>query len=147
MRKFGILLALLSAFSMTVLPVVPSYAASPDKATAQKIAAAKSGAVVVLSQAQMAALQQSNPALHAKLATANEKGTVPRLTAAERRIVTSLTQQNLNEMKAGFGGAWIVVAIVAAVVLFHHHKGGWCPPGGGWWWWHHHCPPAVKAKG
>ena len=140
MRKFGILLALLSAFSMTVLPVVPSYAASPDKATEQKIAAAKRGDIVVLSQAQMAALQQSSPALHSKLMTANQNGTTPKLTASEKRLVANLTKQNLNEMKAGYvAGAWIIVAIVA-IFLFHHHKGKSC------WWWHH-CPKVVKAKG
>jgi hypothetical protein len=141
MRKFGILLALLSAFSMTVLPVVPSYAASPDKATEQKIAAAKRGDIVVLSQAQMASLQQSHPALYAKLDAANKAGTTPKLTASEKRLVANLTKQNLSDMKAGAwgAGAWIVIAIVA-VIFFHHHHKGKCG-----WWWHHHCP--VKAKG
>jgi hypothetical protein len=151
MRKIGFVLALLSAFSMTVVPVVPSFAAQPEqKTTEQKmISHAKRGDIVVLSQEQMASLATSHPALHSKLSEANQKGTLPKLTAAERQLVKSMTAKNMDNLKAGWAaGAWVFVAVLAAV-LWHWHGPKCAAPATGWWWHHHwHCPaPVVKAKG
>lgn len=118
MRKMGLVLALLSTVSMTVLPVAPSFAAAPqDSKQQQFIRHAERGDIVVLSPTQMSALEQSNPSLHAKLLAANKTGKVPHLTKAEKALVRSLTQQNMGDIKAGWAAGWIVVAIVGGVLL------------------------------
>jgi hypothetical protein len=119
MRKTGFALAMLAALTMTVVPVAPSFAAAPaPKSTEQKfIDHAKRGDIAVLSKAQMRALAQSNPKLHAKLMKAYEANSVPSLSPAEKRYVRDLTQKNLDNFKAGDGGGWIVVAIVVVVLL------------------------------
>jgi hypothetical protein len=121
MKRTGFALAFMATIAMTVVPVAPSFAAAPqDKAAAQQALAdhAQRGDVVVLSPAQMNQLAISKPALHAKLAAAHQSGKIPSLTASEKRTVTALTKQNIADIKAGDGGAWIVVAVVAIVVLF-----------------------------
>lgn len=121
MKKMGLVLALLSAFSMTVLPVAPSYAAAaaPERTARQAIVDhAARGEVVILSQAQMNDLAATKPALHAKLSAAYQNGTVPKLTASERRFVQTMTAGNLELFKAGLTGVetWIVVILVVALV-------------------------------
>jgi hypothetical protein len=120
MRKMGLVLALLSTMSMTVLPVAPSFAAtSAPVSTEQKLAKyAKSGDLAVLSQAQMSRLAVSHPALHNKLLKASQNGTVPKLTAAEKKMVRTMTASNMDAFKAGDPATvWIVVAITVVVLL------------------------------
>jgi hypothetical protein len=109
---------------MTVTPVAPSFAAVPkqDKATAQKslVKHAEQGDVIVLSPAQMGQLAASRPALHAKLTAAHQSGKVPSLSAAEKRHVTALTQQNMAQIKGGdiSTAGWIIIALSVIVVLW-----------------------------
>ena len=120
--RFAFVLSVLSALAMVVLPAMPSFAATqaPVSATNQMIADyAMRGDIVVLSPEQMGMLALSNPALHAKLWTAHQNGTVPKLTAAEKRTVAALTAKNMDAIKAGHvWSAWVIVAIVAGVWLF-----------------------------
>jgi hypothetical protein len=119
--RFGFVLTVLSALAMAVLPAMPSFAAqrAPVSATNQTLADhAARGDIVVLSPEQMSALAFSNPALHAKLTATHNTGSVPKLTPAEKRIVTALTAQNMDAIKAGVWHAWVIVAIVAGVWLF-----------------------------
>jgi hypothetical protein len=110
---------------MTVLPVAPSYAATPSapksaQAAKQSIVDhARRGDVVILSQTQMNRLAATHPRLHAKLAAAHQAGKVPKLTAAEKKLVRTMTAGNLDAYKAGWDPAtvWIVVAIVVAVLI------------------------------
>jgi len=123
MQRTGFALAFLAAIAMTVMPVTPSFAASPkqDKAAAQQALAthAEQGDVIVLSPAQMEQLAVSNPALHAKLAAAQQTGQVPSLSPAEKRYVTALTQQNMDQIKAGdpSTAAWIIIGVSVVVLL------------------------------
>ncbi len=120
MKKMGLVLALLSSVSMTVLPVAPSYAAAAaPKAPTQQVLVdhAARGNVAILSQAQMNTLAASHPTLHAKLLAAYQKGTVPSLTASEKKLVRSMTAQNLDAVKAGDGGATALVIVLSAVLL------------------------------
>ena len=126
MQRTGFALAFLAAIAMTVMPVVPSSAASPkqDRAAAQQALAtpAEQGDVIVLSPAQMEQLVVSNPALHAKLATAQQTGQAPSLSPAEKSYVASLTQENVDQIKAGdpSTAGWIIigVSVVALLALF-----------------------------
>lgn len=134
--RFGFVLTLLSAMAMTVLPAMPSFAGTraPVSAANQALADhAARGDIVVLSQEQMGALALSNPALHAKLWTAHQNGTVPKLTPAEKRTVAALTAQNMDAIKAGhIVHAWVIVAIVIGVWFLLCAIGGWglpCFPG------------------
>lgn len=122
MRKTGFALALLSALAMTVVPVAPSFAASKTDASAARQTIsdyAARGDILVLSPAQMDQLATSNPVLHAKLAAAHEAGRVPHLTKSEKRIVQTMTQANMNDIKAGAWPAvtWIIIAVSAVVLL------------------------------
>jgi hypothetical protein len=123
MRKIGLLLAMLATFSMTVMQVVPSYAATsqtaPKVTKEQQIANyAARGDAYILSQGQMNQIAVSNPALHAKLSKAYESNAIPNLTASEKRYVRSLTASNLDEYRAGLTTtAWIVIAVVVVVLL------------------------------
>jgi hypothetical protein len=119
MRKMSFALALLATVSMTFIPVAPSYAASRDRATTANelvVKHAANGNLAVLSQAQMAQLARTHPSLHARLAKAAAKGTVPKLSKAEKRLVRTMTAQNMNDIKAGVNG-WVVVAIVAGAIF------------------------------
>lgn len=148
MRKVSFALALLATVSMTLIPVTPSYAASRARAETPSelvVKHASHGNLAVLSQAQMAELARTHPRLHARLAAAAAKGTVPKLSKAERKLVRSMTAQNMNDIKAGVDG-WVIVAIVAGAVfvLFFLTPIGcailpfmpWCAP-----------PPPVYARG
>jgi hypothetical protein len=148
MRKMSFALALLATVSMTFIPVAPSYAASRARASTTNELVAKhaaNGNLAVLSQAQMNDLARTHPNLHARLAAAAAKGTVPKLSKTERRLLRAMTAQNMNDIKAGMSG-WVVVAIVAGAlfVLFFLTPIGcailpfmpFCAP-----------PPPVMARG
>ncbi|HET9904667.1 MAG TPA: hypothetical protein VFQ27_13315 [Xanthobacteraceae bacterium] len=148
MRKMSFALALLASVSMTFIPVAPSYAAAPARASSANelvVKHAAKGNLAVLSQAQMNALARTHPSLHARLAKAAANGTVPKLSKAERRLLNNLTAQNMDDIKAGVNG-WVVVAIVAGAlfVLFFLTPIGcailpfmpFCAP-----------PPPVMARG
>jgi hypothetical protein len=119
MRKTGFALAMIATIAMTVVPVAPSFAAAPAPKSAEQkfVDHARRGDIAILSTAQMRAIAQSNPKLHAKLMRAYETSTVPRLTAAEKKYVRDVTQKNLATFKAGDGSGWIIVAVVAIVLL------------------------------
>jgi len=120
MKRTGFALAFMATIAMTVMPVAPSFAAAPKQQMSANQALAESAArgdVVVLSPAQMNQLSVSNPALHAKLSAAHQSGAIPKFTQSEKRYVTMLTKQNIADIKAGDGGAWVVVAVVAVVLL------------------------------
>jgi hypothetical protein len=145
MRKIGLVLAMISTLSMTVLPVVPTQAATPaPKATTQQQIAgyAARGDAYILSQGQMSQIATSNPALHAKLSKAYADNTIPKLTASEKRYVRSLTAQNLDEYKAGITTAgWIIIAAVIVVVALLL----WQPIVCGVMPWMIGCAPVVAA--
>jgi hypothetical protein len=147
MKRFSFALALLATISMTVIPVAPSQAASPARAETRNELVAKhaaKGDIVVLSRAQMSELERTQPRLHAKLVTANQNATVPKLSASEKRLVRSMTAQNMDAIKAG-AEPWTVVAIVAGVLLILFvltPLGCWLFP------WGPTCGPrAVMARG
>jgi hypothetical protein len=123
MRKIGQALALVACVSMTVVPVAPSFAATPapkSAASAQQklVDHAARGEAIILSKAQLDRLATTNKALHAKILKAHQTGTVPNLTAAEKKMMRTMTAGNLDEFKAGHVGAvWIVVAVVVVVLL------------------------------
>lgn len=114
---------------MTVVPVAPSFAASeapaPKAATSAQTAKQKlanhaaRGEAIILSQAQLDRLATTNKALHAKIVKAHQTGTVPKLTAAEKKQMRVMTAGNLDAFKAGWDPAtvWIVVAVVVAVLI------------------------------
>lgn len=131
---------------MTILPVAPSFAASPAPETSQQalIRHAARGDIVVLSPAQMSALEQSNPSLHAKLLAAHNTGKVPHLTKAEKALVRSLTQANMGDIKAGWAAGWVIVAVVGGVLLVLFWQPWVCHT----WTWAWGCaPPVVVTKG
>lgn len=103
------------------MPMTPSYAASPAPQQSVQQSVAKSAArgdAVILSQAQMNQLATSSPALHAKLSTAYQNGTVPKLTRAEKAMLANMTAGNLDAFKAGqTAETWIIIAVVAVVLL------------------------------
>jgi hypothetical protein len=105
LKRLSIALAMLAAMSLVVSPVAPAYAAAlkSDKAKAAWVADhAKRGNIALLTREQMLALKQSNKGLYAKLWRAYRTSSVPRLTAAEKKVVASLTQRTLNTKAAGF---------------------------------------------
>ncbi len=132
MQRIGFSLAFLAAIAMTVMPVAPSFAASPkqDKAAAQQALAkhAEQGDVIVLSPAQMEQLAVSKPALHAKLSAAQQTGQAPSLSPAEKRYVESLTQENMAQIKAGdpSTAGWIVIGVSVVVLLLLLGQPGAC---------------------
>jgi hypothetical protein len=123
MRKMGLALALVACVSMTVVPVAPSFAATPAPKSAQSAKQALAdhaarGEAIILSKAQLDRLATTNKVLHAKIVKAHETGTVPKLTASEKKQMRTMTAGNLDEFKAGHvGTVWIVVAVVVAVLI------------------------------
>jgi hypothetical protein len=104
MRKFGLVLAALATFSMTVLPVTPSLAAGPaDSTRAQHkiLSLAQQGSLAVLTQAQWSALAASDPKLYDKLQTARANRVAPVLAPKERQKIRHLTMANIRSIKAG----------------------------------------------
>jgi hypothetical protein len=128
MRKMGLALALLASVSMTVLPVAPSYAATPttpkaamtEKSAKQALVRhAERGEAAILSQAQLDRLAVTHKRLHAKIVAANQAGEVPKLTASEKKLLRTMTAQNMDAFKAGWDPAtvWVIVAIVVVVLI------------------------------
>jgi len=122
MKRTGFVLAFVAAVSMTVLPATPSFAAMPVTRTIANLQtgiAEQTVAHAVLSPAQMAKLARSNPSLHSKLVRASKAGTMPSLTASEKRLVRSLSAQNVDAVKAGavWVPGWVIVVLVAIPVL------------------------------
>src|SRR5262249_30684779 len=121
MKKTGLALALAAILSMTVLPVAPSFAATPAPKSAKMSIAdhAARGEAVILSQAQLERLAPPNPTLPKKPAAPHAAGKVRKLSAAEKKMLRTMTAGNLDSFKAGVDPAtvWIVVAIVAAVLV------------------------------
>jgi hypothetical protein len=122
MKKMGLALALVACVSMTVVPVAPSFAAAPPapKAAQQQLVDhAARGEAIILSQAQLDRLATTNKALHAKIVKAHQTGSLPKLTASEKKMLRTMTAGNLDAFKAGWDPAtvWIVVAVVAAVLI------------------------------
>lgn len=144
MKKTSLVVAMLAAFSMVVTPVTPVKASEPGESgvsrfqvmTAaqprEKIAAhAQKGEAAILSKAQVDKIAKTNPQLHARLMAAYRSGTVPTLSASEKKMLVSLTHSNLEEYKAGnplglhFGGGaalaaggWFAVGLIVLVALF-----------------------------
>lgn len=145
MKVLSLAVAMLAAVSMVVTPVAPSFAQGLDdsrympkvqaqsvtaKASRQKITAhAERGEAAILSKAQMDRLAKSDPKLHARLMTAYDNGSVPSLTPKEKKMLTAMTQSNLETYKAGgdpvtlgtglvlAGGAWFAVGFLAVVAF------------------------------
>lgn len=100
MKKFGVILALVATFAMSLLQITPSFAA--DGARGDKLSdLARRGQIAIVTPAQMDALAKSNPVLHAKLKDAYTSQTPPKLTAAEKSTVRRMTMDNLKAVKAG----------------------------------------------
>ena len=134
MKTVNFAVAMLAAISMVVTPVAPSFAfdapggraeqvAKPQavsaKSTRQKIAThAERGEAAILSKAQVDRLATTNPKLHARLMAAYNSGTVPSLTAKEKKMLIATTQANLKQYKAGDPGGIVGTAAVLSV-------GGW----------------------
>lgn len=144
MKKLSFVAAMFAALSMVVTPVAPSFASEAgesgklryvepqtlkSKHVRQKIAMhAERGEAAILSKAQLDRLAATNPKLHAKLMTAYNTGTVPSLSATEKKMLTAKTNANLEEYKAGnpvhvgtaaalSGGAWFAVGFLAVVAF------------------------------
>ena len=110
MKTMSFAVAMIAAISMVVTPVAPSFAfdlsssraaqaAKPQavntKLTRQTIAThAERGEAAILSKVQMDRLAASNPKLHARLMAAYNSGTVPAMTAKEKKMLTAITQAN-----------------------------------------------------
>ena len=149
MKTVNFAVAMLAAVSMVVTPVAPSFAfdapggraeqvaklqAVTAKSTHQKIAThAERGEAAILSKAQVDRLATTNPKLHARLMAAYNSGTVPSLTAKEKKMLIATTQANLKQYKAGdprivgtaavlSAGGWFVVGflVVVALLMFLH---------------------------
>jgi hypothetical protein len=145
MKKLGFVLALFAAFSMTVLPVAPSYAAAPKASAEQALADhAARGNIAVLSQAQLSALAASNPALYSKITTARDTGKVPHFTAAEKQTLRGMTAQNMDAFKAGDAGLTIIIVVASVILLLLL----WQPVVCKIFPWALGCaPPVVAARG
>jgi hypothetical protein len=148
MRKLNFAVAMIAAVSMVVTPVAPSFAqddsrfmpkvqtqAVSKKDTREKIAAhAARGEAAILSKAQMDRLARTNLKLHARLMAAYSTGTVPKLSAAEKKMLASTTQANLEQYKAGgldpatvavaslTVGFWFAIGLIGVVafIIFLH---------------------------
>jgi hypothetical protein len=120
LKRLSLALALLAAASLVISPVAPAYAhaVKSEKAKTEWIAGqAKKGNIAILSTQQMRVLAVTNPKLHAKLWTAYQKGSVPKLTRGEKKYVTAVTTKNLKQFAAGTGSEWVIVAVVIAVIV------------------------------
>jgi len=142
MKKASFVVAMLAAVSMVLAPMTPVQASEPGESgmsrfvamtgaqPRQKIAShAQKGEAAILTKAQVAQIAKTNPKLHARLMAAYNSGTVPVLSASEKKMLASATQSNLEQYKAGnpfaFGagtaalaaGGWFVVGLIAFVAL------------------------------
>jgi len=148
MKKLNFAVAMLAAASMVVTPVAPSFAMDDSrylpkvqesvvkgKQTSRDkiIAHAQAGEAAIVSKAQMDRLAKTNPKLHARLMAAYNAGTVPSLSAAEKKMLVATTKSNLEQYKAGMpapvyvagtawlaAGAWFAIGLIgiAAILIF-----------------------------
>jgi hypothetical protein len=146
MKKLSLAVAMLAAASMVVAPVAPSFASEAGESAALRyvapqamtskqvhqriVAHAQRGEAAILSKSQLDRLAATHPKLHAKLMMAYNTGTVPSLTAKEKKMLTAQTQANLEQYKAGnpaavhlgtaavlSGGAWFVIGFLGVVAF------------------------------
>jgi hypothetical protein len=147
MKKLNFSVAMIAAVSMVVTPVAPSFAQDDSRfmpkvqeSVVSKAAArgkvvrhAERGEAAIVSKAQMDRIAKSNPKLHARLMAAYNAGTVPSLSAAEKKMLVATTKSNLEQYKAGIAiestvaasawlaaGAWFAIGLigVAALLIF-----------------------------
>ena len=154
MRQIGFALALLSAISMTIVPVAPSFASSePGTMSAEQTFAkaeqtlakhAKRGDVVVLTKDQMAQLATSHPKLHAKLSAAHQAGKMPQLSGAEKKMLQAMSSKNIDNMQAaGWSVGVIIIVVVAALFLWWML---WAPHFCKTWPWAIGCPAPARVR-
>jgi hypothetical protein len=148
MKKTSFVVAMLACISMVVTPVAPSFAQDDSRfmpkvqesvvkgkqeSRERIVAHAQAGEAAIVSKAQMDRLAKSNPKLHARLMAAYNAGTVPSLSAAEKKMLVATTKSNLEQYKAGMAietyavgsawlaaGAWFAIGLigVAALLIF-----------------------------
>jgi hypothetical protein len=114
MKKLGLVLALMSSVSMTVLPVTPSWAATPSsgRATAGK----QLQHTAAITQKQLDVLAKSRPSLYAKI-LAHKGGSPLVVTPAEARMLQAMNKQALASVSAGDPAALIVALLPAVLFL------------------------------
>lgn len=134
--KFGMMLAVLAAVSLALLPVTPALAAAPQAISAKMsnsavraklVQHAKRGEAAILTKRQLDQLARTNPDLHKRLMAAYGTSTVPKVTAAEKRMLAGMSERNLGQFKAGsvvVGAAipwfvWGFFIIVVFLVLYY----------------------------
>src|SRR5262245_1838792 len=98
MKRFGFVLALLAAFSMTIFPAARSIAAQPGKPV--KVVQKRDG-IAVLTDKHLDQIKAKRPALHAKILAAQESHKTISVTAGEARFLQAINNQTLAEIKAG----------------------------------------------
>jgi hypothetical protein len=145
MKKLNFAVAMIAAVSMVVTPVAPSFAQDDGRfmpkvqqsvvaktdARGKVVRYAERGEAAILSKAQMDRIAKANPKLHARLMAAYNSGTVPSLSAAEKKMLVATTKQNLEQYKAGYAvesyiaasawlapGAWFALGLIGVVALF-----------------------------
>ena len=124
--------AVLAAVSLVLSPVAPAFAANGiapaaithDRAKAKIVRHAERGEAAILTKAQMDRLARTNPSLHRKVMVAYRTNTIPKVTAAEKRLLVRMSARNLESFKAGSvavaaaaGPPAIVVAFMLLVLL------------------------------
>lgn len=144
--KLGMMLAVLAAASLVMAPVAPALAATPEAVAAQMSNAtvraklvqhAKRGEAAILTKRQVDKLARTNPDLHKRLMAAYQTNSVPKITAAEKRMLAGMSEQNLGKFKAGtvvVAGAavpWFVWGffIIVAILIFWYWVTGGKGPG------------------
>jgi hypothetical protein len=147
MKKLNFAVAMVAAVSMVVTPVAPSFAqddsrfmpkvqeavVSKTDARGKVMRHAERGEAAIVSKVQMDRIAKTNPKLHARLMAAYNAGTVPSLSASEKKMLVATTQANLEQYKAGLpapvyaaggvwlaAGAWLAIGLigVAALLIF-----------------------------
>jgi hypothetical protein len=119
--RFGMAFAVLAAVSLVISPVAPAFAANgiaPGAITHQQVKAkiarhAERGEAAILTKQQMDRLARTNPGLHRKVMAAYRTNSIPKVTAAEKRLLNQMTSRNIESFKAG-----ALVAASAAVPPF-----------------------------
>ncbi len=145
MKKLNFAVAMIAAVSMVVTPVAPSFAQDDSRfmpkvqesvlkgkqASREKIVAhAQRGEAAIVSKAQMDRIAKTNSKLHARLMAAYNSGTVPSLSAAEKKMLVATTKSNLEQYKAAgpvqyavaaawlAPGAWFAIGLLGLVAIF-----------------------------
>lgn len=144
MKKLNFAVAMIAAVSMVVTPVAPSFAQDDSRfmpkvqelvvskadARGKVVRHAERGEAAIVSKAQMDRIAKINPKLHARLMAAYNAGTVPSLSAAEKKMLVATTKSNLQQYKAGFAvetyavssvwlaaGAWFAIGLIGVVAF------------------------------